>query len=72
MNSISSCGVHDSKYYTSMSEVEGRAIWQDKSASLLARARAWESEIACHLNGILWMIWYDVTRFWGDLLEYVE
>ncbi|KAE8419337.1 hypothetical protein BDV36DRAFT_251930 [Aspergillus pseudocaelatus] len=63
---------HDSRYYTGLAEKEGRAIWVDKSASLLDRARGWESELACYLNGKWWMTWYDVARFLGDLLEYVE
>ncbi|KAE8137073.1 hypothetical protein BDV38DRAFT_293602 [Aspergillus pseudotamarii] len=41
---------HDSKYYSGLSETEGRAIWVDKSASLLDRARGWESEPACYLS----------------------
>ncbi|KAB8213910.1 hypothetical protein BDV33DRAFT_228789 [Aspergillus novoparasiticus] len=63
---------HDSRYITGLSQAEGRAMWEDKSAPLLDRARGWESELANHLNGKWWMTWYDVARFLGDLLEYVE
>ncbi|OQE23288.1 hypothetical protein PENFLA_c011G01469 [Penicillium flavigenum] len=65
----------DSKYYTGWSEEEGRNMWKNKSATLLNRTRGWESELACWINTRKtnrWMIWYDVARFLGDLLEYVE